>query len=177
MKEKRNRHPGKPPNWQKDQPSRKDLKVAEKSAAAALRTAKQRESHTDHLHHQPGHHSLRRSGGDWALRRRLQRSVPGRGLGLVVWRQPEGLRCGAPQAGEGDTMAKGTRGKVWTRRRGKAPMLGRARGGGTDAIGNSLCPSVRAHPRVGQLWRRPLVARSHLLLYGGPSGSGAYCRQ
>ena len=52
MKEKRNLHPGKPPNQRKDQPSWRDLKVTEKSASAGLRMEKQSESHTDHLNHQ-----------------------------------------------------------------------------------------------------------------------------
>ena len=38
--------------------------------------------------------------GLWVLRLRLRRSVPWRGLGLVVWGQSEGLRSFAPQAGE-----------------------------------------------------------------------------
>ena len=38
MKEKRNPHPGKPPNRPGDQLRRRDLKVAEKSAIAGLRT-------------------------------------------------------------------------------------------------------------------------------------------
>ena len=38
---------------------------------------------------------------------RLQRSVPRRGLGLVVWGQPEGLRSSAPRAGEQFTTGLG----------------------------------------------------------------------
>ena len=34
---------------------------------------------------------LRSSGGGWKLRPRLWRLVPRSGLGMVVWRQPEGL--------------------------------------------------------------------------------------
>ena len=77
-----------------------DLKIAEQNAATGLRTAKQSKSHTDHLNHWPGHHSLRRSGGAWVLRLRLWRSVLRRGLGLAMWGQHEGLRSSAPQAGE-----------------------------------------------------------------------------
>ena len=42
----------------------------------------------------------------WGLgvRPRLWRSVPGRGLGLAVWRQPEELRSSVPWAGELNTM-------------------------------------------------------------------------
>ena len=68
MKEKKNPYPGKPPNWQKDQPSWQDLKVTKKITIAGLRTTKKSESCTDHMNHQPGHHSLRCSGGGWALR-------------------------------------------------------------------------------------------------------------
>ena len=75
MKEKRNPPLGKPPDRRKDQLSWRDLKVTEKSAAAGLRREKQSESHTDHLHHYPRHHSLRHLGGGWALRFRLWRSV------------------------------------------------------------------------------------------------------
>ena len=99
MKEKKNLHPGKPPNQQGDKLRWRDLKITEKSAAAGLRRAKQSEIHTDHLYHHPRHHSLRCLGGGWALRPRLQRSVPGRGLGLAVWRQPEGLENSVPCAG------------------------------------------------------------------------------
>ena len=74
----------------------------QESAAAGLRMAKQHESHTYHLNHQPGHHSLRGLGRGWALR-----SVPGRGLGLAVWRQPKGLRSSAPWVGELYSMGWG----------------------------------------------------------------------
>ena len=57
----------------------------------------------------PGHHSLRFSGGGWALRLRLQRSVPGRRLWLAVWRQPERLGSGVLWIGERSTTAE----KVW----------------------------------------------------------------
>ena len=119
MKEKRNPRPGKPPTRWKDQQRWRDLKVAEKSAAAGLRTAKHTESHTEHWNHQPRHHSLKHSGGGWALRLRLWRSVPGRGLGLAVCRQPKGLRSSVPWVGssmpwaeEGDAKAEGTWEKV-----------------------------------------------------------------
>ena len=52
----------------------------------------------------PRHHSLRHSGGGWALRLRLQRSLLGRGLGLAVWRQPKDLGSSVPWAGELNTM-------------------------------------------------------------------------
>ena len=61
---------------------------------------KQSERHTDHLNHRYRHHSLRHLGGGWALRFRLWTSVPRKGLGLVVWRQPKELKSSVPQAGE-----------------------------------------------------------------------------
>ena len=67
----------------KDWLSRWDLKVTKKSAATGVRMAKQSESHTDHLNQQPGHHSLRLSGGGWALRLSLQKSVLERELGMA----------------------------------------------------------------------------------------------
>ena len=73
----------------------RDLKDAQKSVAAGLRRAKQNESHTYHLYHFAGHHNLRCTGGGWALRLNLWRSVPGRGLGLAIWREPEGLGSSA----------------------------------------------------------------------------------
>ena len=78
MKEKRNPHPGKPPNRQKDQLSQRDLQDAKESTAAGLKTEKQSER-TDHLNHWHRHHSLRSSGGGWVLRPRLPRSLPGVG--------------------------------------------------------------------------------------------------
>ena len=102
-----------------------------------LRPAKQSESRKDHLNHRPGHHSLSCLGGGWAQRLRLQRSVPGRGLGPAVRGQPEGLRSKAPQAEEGNTMAEGTQEKVRTHRRGKAALsVGERRTG--EARGNAL---------------------------------------
>ena len=48
-----NLQPGKPHNQQGDQPSWRDFKDSEKSAAAGLRRAKQSESHTDYQYHHP----------------------------------------------------------------------------------------------------------------------------
>ena len=64
-------------------------------------------------------------------------------------------------AEEGNTTAEGTQKKVQTHRRGKAPLLGRAKGGGADAIGNSL----------------PQRARTCLWALRGQGGSGTGCRQ
>ena len=86
------------------------------------------------------------------LRLRLWRSLPGKGLELAVWRQPEGLGSGVPQAGEQSTIAKGTQEEVWPHRRGKAPLLGRARGGGVDCHRN-----LPVHITGSQRWGAPLV--------------------
>ena len=94
MKEKGNPHPGKPPNQWKDQPSQRELQETKESAPAGLRTKKQSERCTDHLNYWHRHHRLRCLGGGWVLRLRLWRSVPGSGLGLMVWIQPEGLGSG-----------------------------------------------------------------------------------
>ena len=136
MKEKRNPYSDKPPKQWGNQLRWRDCKVAEKSTAAGLRRAKQSESHTNHLHHCPRHHSLSCLGRSWALRLRLRRSVSGRGLGLAVWRQPEGLGSSVPPAGEQNATAKGTREEVWAHRRSKVPFLGMTRGGGVDHHGN-----------------------------------------
>ena len=72
----------------KDRLSWRDLKVAEKSATAGLRTAKQSESRTDHLTLQPGPHSLRCSGSR------------GQSWG-ENWGWQEGLRSSAPRVKEG----------------------------------------------------------------------------
>ena len=54
MKEERNPHPGRLPNWPGDQPRLSgNIKALEKSSAARLRRAMQRESCTDHWYHHP----------------------------------------------------------------------------------------------------------------------------
>ena len=58
------------------------------------------------------------------------------------WGWHEGLRSSASRAKEGNTTAEGTWEKVWTCRRGKAPLLGRGEKEGRSAIGNSLHRSV-----------------------------------
>ena len=121
------------------------LKVAEKSTAAGMRSAKQSESCTDHLNHWPGCHILRCSLRGWALRLRLQRSVLGRGLGLALWGQPEGLRS---------STHRERRGTPWQgepRRRSRPAGEARCHfGGGQEdegqtATGNSLHQSVHRH--------------------------------
>ena len=51
-----------------------------------------------------------------------------------------------PCAGEGNTTAEGTQGKVQTLRRVKVPLLGRVRGGGVDHH-KKLPELERAHAR------------------------------
>ena len=91
-----------------------------------------------------------------------------------MWGQFEGLSSRAPlvvsgmsQAGERNAMAEGTLEKVQAHRRGKAPLLGSARAGGVDTLGNSLHWSVHmsmGSQRLGWLWRRLQVSRSLLLI-------------
>ena len=125
--------------------------------------AKQSKSCTDHLHHHPRHHSLRYSGWGWALRLRFWRSVLGKGLGLAVWRQPEGLGSGATWAGEQKTTAEGTWEEVWAHRRSKVPLLGKVRGGGVDHHRNLPMHVHMGSQRAGCLWCRLWVVRSLLL--------------
>ena len=109
-----------------------------------------------------------------------------------MWGQPEGLGNSVPQAEEGNTTAKGTQEKVQTCRREKMPLSGRARGGGADAVGNSLhlkvCPQAlrgqggsgigyRPLAHLGKTGRflcwLPVAVARHLLC--GLRGSGAKC--
>ena len=78
------------------------------------------------------------------LRLRLRLSVPGRGLGVAVWRQPEGLGSMAPHAGEQSVIAEGTQEKFWAYRRSKVLLLGRVRGGEQTTIGISFPAHLRS---------------------------------
>ena len=65
-------------------------------------------------------------------------------------------------------MAEGTREKVCTHRRGKAPLLGMARGGGVDRHRKFPAPK-RAHTlagsqRLGPLWCRLWEVRNILFI-------------
>ena len=65
--------------------------MSEKSTIASLRRGKKRENCTVAFYHHLVHHSLRlhlRLGSETGF----QRLVPGRGLGLAMWKQPEGAR-------------------------------------------------------------------------------------
>ena len=61
----------------------------------------------------------------------LQRSVPGKGLGLAVWGQPKGLRTGMLRLREWNAMAEGTL-EVWGRKS-KMPLSERARAVGAES--------------------------------------------
>ena len=103
------------------------------------------------IDHLAGHHSLRHLGRGWVLKLRLLRSVPGRGLGLAVWGQPERLRSTVPPAGERGVLrvggwaapAEGSREKVWPCRGSKAPLLGRGEEEG-QAPQETLCAGAQA---------------------------------
>ena len=69
---------------------------------------------------------------------RLWQSVPRRGLGLAVWRQPEGLESSTPQAGVRSTTAEGLWKDAWASRRSKVPLMGRERKRGGTAIAISF---------------------------------------
>ena len=72
----------------------------------------------------------------------LQRSVIGRGLGLAMWRQPEGLGSGAPWPGEPSATAEGNQ-EIWACRKSKVPLWGRVRRGRVDHHMNIfLCTHV-----------------------------------
>ena len=96
----------------------------EESAATRLQRAKRRETCTDGQCY-PALPSLRPSsaGAGWGLRLRLQRSDPGRGLGLAAWRQSEGARVWCATPGR-------VREEAWAHQRGKAPLLGGTQGEG-----------------------------------------------
>lgn len=102
----------------------------------------------------------------------LQRSVPGKGLGLAVWGLPEGLRNRAPRAGEQcatgwgvDRHGRGNPGESLVLQRKQGAIVGeggRRRRRGRAAIGISLRMRWRAL-RGWCLWHRLWVARSYLL--------------
>ena len=73
----------------------------------------------------------------------------GRGLGLAVWRQSEGLRSGAPRAGEQNITAEGNQEEIWAHSRSKASLLGRVREGGVDHHWNIFLCTCMDSCRVG----------------------------
>ena len=62
-------------------------------------------------------------GRGWVLRLPLLSLVPGRRLGLAVWKQPEGTR-------EQYATGKGAQEEAWAHQKSKAPLLGSVRGEG-----------------------------------------------
>ena len=94
MKDESFPNPGKPPQWWEDQPGwRGSFRASEESTANGLQRAKWRVTCTDNCYCCPELPNLRHSstgeGRGWVLKLRLQRSDPGRSLGLTVGRQPE----------------------------------------------------------------------------------------
>ena len=85
----------------------------------------EREGGTDQKYHCATHRSLRQLGGGCVLRLGLLRSVPGRGLGLAVWKEPEGARGWS-------TTAKGVQEEAWAHQRSKVSLLGSEREGVWD---------------------------------------------
>ena len=116
---------------------------------------------------------MRHLEGGWVLRLGLWRSLPERGLGLVVetdlgaGEQCVRWRNGTPWAGEGNAKGEGAWEKVQACRRCRVPLLRRQEEEGWTTIGNSLhqsmCMPVGSQ-RVGQLWHRLWVVESLLLI-------------
>ena len=80
-----------------------------------------------------------------------------------MWGQPEGLRSSVLRAGEWNSIAEGTRKKVWACKRSKVPLLGRVRRGGVDCHKNLPAQVCAGSQRVWWLWYRLWVAISHSL--------------
>ena len=95
VKEERNPHPRRPPNWDQPGLGRGEPQRHGKGTAADQRRAKQKESFTDYQYHCPGPHCLRHSGRGLVLRLGLWRSVLER-----VWGRGVLLGSGAPQSRE-----------------------------------------------------------------------------
>ena len=66
-------------------------------------------------------------------------------------------------APEWSTVAEGTKERVWAHRRIKAPLLGRMRGEGVYHNKNLPAHMHMGSQRVGHLWHRLHMERSHLL--------------
>ena len=157
MKEKGNLHPWKPPNQQKHGRSQRELQEAEKSMAAGLRSRKQSERRTDHLNHWHRHHRLRCLVGGWVLRLRLWRSVPGSGLGLVVWSQPKGLGSSMLLVGECyakgwgvESHGRGNPGEGLDLQERQGATVGKGRGGGAGCHRKLLGPQYAHFSTISQ---------------------------
>ena len=74
-----------------------------------------------------------------------------------------------PQAEEGNARAEGNQEKVWIHRRGKVPLLGKARGGGAGRDrklpARELCMPTGSQ-RVGWLWHGILGSKKPLACLG-----------
>ena len=79
-----------------------------------------------------------------------------------MWRQPEGLGSGVPQAGEQRATAKGTQEEVWAHRRSKLALWGGQEEEGQTAIGISVPANACRLTEAGHLWHRLQVVRHHL---------------
>ena len=111
----RHPHPGRP------QPQRGNIKASEKSTAARLRGQDRKRGTQTIGTNAFRHHSLRYSGEDWALRLRLQRSVPGRRLGWLCGDSLRGQVTVHHGLGRGAT-AKGAQDEAYPHRRSKVPL-------------------------------------------------------
>ena len=95
VKEERNLHPWRPP----DRSARMEgepQSLGEKCSCQTEEGKAERELHRPSVPHCQVYHSLRQLGGGWALRLRLWRSVPRRGLELAM----RGTGSGASQPRE-----------------------------------------------------------------------------
>ena len=77
-----------------------------------------------------------------------------------------GLGSGTSRVGEGNAKTEGTQEKVWTCRRGKAPLLGKVREGPDHH--RKLPALEHAHAvgsrMTGRLWNRLRVVKNLLLI-------------
>ena len=100
---------------------KKEPQSLREKCSSKTKEGREREPHKPLVPTPHRHHSLRCSGNGWVLRLRLQRLVPGREPGLVVWRLPEGLGSGTLQAGEQIAIVEETWEEAWAQRRRKEP--------------------------------------------------------
>ena len=99
------------PDWRGDQPEwRESLKASEKSTAVSLRRAKQREREraTQSIGISAKPPQPETLGWGMMLRLRFQRSVPGRRLGLAMWKQSEGAGEKQDQSSHCGTVERNT---------------------------------------------------------------------
>lgn len=144
VKEERFLHTGRCPDWWGDQLAEKgSSRTLQKSAAAGLRRAKQREVHTEGQCHHLAHPSLRYSstgaGRSRILRLGLWRPDLGRTLVLAACKQPESARVWCP-------TVKRIQEEAWACQRSKLWLLASTRGGEQDCLETSCCmQATRQH--------------------------------